>query len=323
MRILVFGAGAIGSTVGGMLARAGHDVVLVGREPHMATVAKNGLRITGIWGEHTVRKLACHTSVDEVAQDGAAAPFDLILVTVKSYDTPGAARSVKPLVGERTIVVSLQNGYGNIETLEELIGEEQVLGGRVIFGVELVEAGHVNVTVYAEELLIGSRLGLVELDRLLEIAEVFTSAGIPTKPTQKISEHIWGKVLYNAALNPLGTILRRSYGELAANPYTRGIMDRVVVEVFAVARAGNIELLWEDPDEFLKLFYEKLLPPTAAHYPSMLRDIERGRRTEIDALNGAVARLARELEIIAPVNLTLTNQIKFLEDPAGERQGVL
>ena len=323
MRILVFGAGAIGSTVGGMLARGGHDVVLVGREPQMSAIVKKGLHITGIWGEHTVRNLACHTSVDEIVRGGAMAPFDLILVTVKSYDTPEAARSVKPLVGEGTIVVSLQNGYGNMETLEELIGEEPVLGGRVIFGVELLEPGRVNVTVYAEEVRIGSRLGLVKLDRLLEVADVFTSAGIPTKPTQKISEHIWGKVLYNAALNALGTILRRSYGELAGNPYTRGIMDRVVVEVFAVARAASMELLWKEPDDFLKVFYEKLVPATAAHYPSMLRDIEAGRRTEIDALNGAVVRLARELEIIAPVNLTLTNQIKFLEDPEGERQGIL
>ena len=292
MRVLVFGAGAIGSVVGGMLARAGHDVVLIGRAPHVAAVRRKGLHITGIWGEHTVANLACYTSIDEMPGGAAAGVFDLILVTVKSYDTPEAARTVKPLVRRGTLVLSLQNGCGNVETLEEIIGEEEVL--------------------------IGSRLRLVELDRLLEIAGAFTLAGIPAKPTQKISEHLWGKLLYNAALNPLGAILRRTYGELAENPYTREIMDCVISEIFAAAGAAGVELLWKEPEEFRTIFYEKLVPPTAAHYPSMMRDIELGRRTEIDALNGAVVRLARDAGVIAPVNLALTDQVKFLEDPTGE-----
>ena len=95
-------------------------------------------------------------------------------------------------------------------------------------------------------------------------------------------------------------------------------MDHVIAEAFAVAGETGTELLWQEPREYLELFYQKLVPATAAHYPSMLRDIEHGRRTEIDALNGAVVRLAREAEIIAPVNLALTNEIKFLEDPTGE-----
>jgi 2-dehydropantoate 2-reductase len=318
MRVLVFGAGAIGSVVGGMLARAGHEVVLVGRAPHMGAIREKGLHISGIWGEHRVMNLSCYRSVAEIPGGPATGVFDLILVTVKSYDTPEAARTIKPLVRKGTLVLSLQNGYGNVETLEEIIGEEEVLGGRVIFGVELVEPGSVRVTVYAEEVLIGSRLRLVELDRLLVIAGALTSAGIPTKPTQKISEHIWGKVLYNAALNPLGAILRRTYGELAANPFTREIMDCVIAEIFAVAAATGVEMLWKEPEEYRKLFYEKLVPPTASHYPSMMRDIEAGRRTEIDALNGAVVRLAHDAGVIAPVNLALANQVKFFEDPGGE-----
>lgn len=318
MRVLVFGAGAIGSVVGGMLARGGHEVVLIGRRPHMSAIREAGLTIGGIWGNHTVRNLTCYTSVEEMSAREGSKPFRLLLVTVKSYDTRAAARQLKPLARRGTFVVSLQNGYGNVETLEETIREELVLGGRVIFGAELVERGCVNVTVYAEEVLIGSRLGLVAPEDLLEITEAFTSAGIPTKPTQTISQHLWGKVLYNAALNPLGTILRRSYGELASNVYTREVMDCVVAEIFAVTRASGIEMLWESPEEYLEVFYRKLVPPTAAHYPSMMRDIESGKRTEIDALNGAVVRLAHGLEIIAPVNLALTNQIRFLEDPTGE-----
>jgi 2-dehydropantoate 2-reductase len=303
---------------GGMLARAGHEVVLVGRAGHMAAIREKGLHITGIWGEHRVTNLACYRSVAEIPGGAATGRFDLMLVTVKSYDTPEAARTIKPLVRKGTLVLSLQNGYGNVETLEEIIGEEEVLGGRVIFGVETVEPGSVRVTVYAEEVLIGSRLRLVELDRLLAIAGAFTSAGIPAKPTQKISEHIWGKVLYNAALNPLGAILKRTYGELAANPFTREIMDYVIAEIFAVAGTTGVELLWKEPEEYRELFYEKLVPPTAAHYPSMMRDIEHGRRTEIDALNSAVVRLAHDAGVIATVNLALANQIKFLEDPRGE-----
>jgi len=318
MRVLVFGTGAVGSVVGGLLAEIGHEVVMIGRAAHMNAIRESGLRITGIWDEHHVTGLSCFTSLAEMQAAGVAGAFDLVLVTVKSYDTPEAARAVRPLVRQGGVAVSLQNGYGNIETLEEMLGEDKVLGGRVLFGADMTGPGCVKVTVYAQQMVIGSRMRLVPLEKLLEITDALTAAGVPTTPTQNISQHLWGKLLYNAALNPLGTILRCTYGELAENPYTHELMDHIITEVFAVTRASGIEMLWKEPVEFIDHFYEKLVPPTAAHYPSMLRDIEHGKRTEIDALNGAVVRLARKLEIIAPVNLAVANQIKYLEDPSGE-----
>jgi 2-dehydropantoate 2-reductase len=309
MNILVMGAGAVGSAVGGFLSKGGHRVSLVGRDPHMAAIRERGLRIEGIWGKHLIRGLRPFTSVHQVPGEH----FDLVLVTTKSYDTGAAARQILPLLSADTFVLSLQNGLGNVETISEIVGDNRAVGGRLIFGIQIPEAGRAEITVYADKVMLGSPSHKVDFARLEEIAVAFTEAGIPTEATLEIGQFIWGKVFYNCCLNPLSALLEVTYGELSEHSETRQIMSSVIEEIFAVAGAKGVSLAWRSPPEYQEILFGRLIPDTYAHHASMLQDVMRGNRTEIDALNGAVARLGEEAGIPTPVNLTLTRLIKVKE----------
>jgi len=314
MKILIMGAGSIGSVFGGFLAEGGHDVTLVGRPAHMTAIEREGLRIGGIWGDHHVTGLRTVTSCDQLAR----ATFELVLLSVKSYDTKQAIEEAVPLVAPKALVLSLQNGLGNVEIVADAVGVERTLGGMVIFGAHVDEPGRVTVTVYANEVKVGSPTGVVDPARVDKIAALIDSSGIPTLGTDEIEKHIWAKVLYNCALNPLSAVLNATYGELAEEPGTRRIMDMVVEETFSVADARGVGLMWDKPAGFLELFYEHLVPPTAGHYASMLDDLKRGKRTEIDALNGAIVGYGKELNVECPVNEVLSGLVRVLEQVYGK-----
>ena len=173
MKILVLGAGAIGSVFGGFLAKAGHDVCLLGREPHIKAVNEKGLLIDGIWGTYTVRNLKGYTCIEEIANKNRGS-FDIALLSVKSYDTEEMINELKKYFPELLPVVSLQNGLGNIEKIEANLGKEKTIGGRVIFGVEFIEPGHVRVTVSADRTVIGGLKGGIERSFLYS-SELFQS----------------------------------------------------------------------------------------------------------------------------------------------------
>jgi 2-dehydropantoate 2-reductase len=310
MNILIFGAGAIGSVFGGYLSHAGHSVWLVGRTDHVKAVREQGLHITGIWGEKKIPIPNAFTQTSEIPSN---IKFDAILVSVKSYDTKEAVREIVPLVGKETLVVSLQNGIGNVETIAERIGWERTVGGRVIFGVEFHAPGEVEVTVYAEEVMLGHLKPSPLLEKTKNLAREINVSGIPTKFTDEISKFIWAKLLYNAALNPLCTLLKTPYGYLAKHPETRFLMEQIVAECFSVAKAEKTPLFWEKASDYMKVLLGRLIPATAEHHPSMLQDIQKGKSTEIDAINGAVVVRGKRLGIATPVNETLTNLIHALE----------
>jgi 2-dehydropantoate 2-reductase len=314
--VLVMGAGAVGTAVGGFLARDGHRVTLVGRDPHMAAIRERGLRIEGIWGEHSVGGLRTFTGIGEVPRER----FDLVLITTKSYDTGDAAKRVLPLLSEDSLVISLQNGLGNVETISAAVGPHRAVGGRLIFGIEIPEPGVARITVYADKVMLGSPSHQVDLARLESIAAAFTRAGIPTEATLTIDQFIWGKVLYNCSLNPLSALLEVNYGELIEHQETRRIMTVVIEEIFAVAAAKRVSLAWHSPPEYQKVLFGRLIPDTYAHHASMLQDVRRGKRTEIDALNGAIAGLGREAGVPTPVNLVLTDLVKVKEGTVAVRR---
>jgi 2-dehydropantoate 2-reductase len=310
MRILVFGAGAVGSVCGGLLAGAGHSVTLLGRREHMAAIQRGGLHVQGIWGEHHVANLECMHEPSQVA----GRRFELILLTVKSYDTAGAIAALRQLDLGSAAIVSVQNGYGNTQALECAFGRGHVFGARIITGVELPEAGRAVVTVTADDIRLGPPSG--EADQMPaaeEIAKLLRGAGIPVSATDRYREYLWSKILYNCALNPLGALLRATYGELAEHFGTRQLMDRIIEEAFWVTRSQSIELPWANHEQYRSYFYAELIPPTAQHYPSMLRDLERRGRTEIEALNGAVVRLATQTGGTAATNHALTAMIQLRE----------
>jgi 2-dehydropantoate 2-reductase len=239
--------------------------------------------------------------------------FDVILLTVKSYDTEPMLKALTACFPDPPPVVSLQNGLGNLEKIEAYVGREKTIGGRVIFGVEFIEPGRVKVTVSADKTMLGGLPEGIERAIVENFAQMLTAAGIPAEATGSIEKYIWGKVLYNCALNGLATLMNVHYGVLLSSDSTREIMHQVVREIFNVVRASGITLDWGEPEEYTELLFSTLIPRTFDHHPSMLQDILRHKRTEIDALNGAVVQKGREKEIDLPYNWAITKLIKARE----------
>jgi 2-dehydropantoate 2-reductase len=312
MNILVLGAGAIGSVFGGLLAQAGHRVTLIGRPAHVSSIADTGLFIDGIWGEHRVKNVACYSSVADIPQQERD-DCELALVTVKSYDTDEIMRGCIGLLPDSLHFVSLQNGLGNIECIAAHAGWHRVIGGRVIFGVMFVDNGHVRVTVEADTTALGvPAAGTVEQGLPEELAVMFTGAGIATTATHSIERLLWGKMLYNCALNAPATILNTHYGALLETGM-HDVMQGIVQEIFEVAQCCGIMLPYADPGEYARVLFNELIPRTFDHRPSMLQDIMRGKKTEIQALNGSIVTLGREHGVPTPCNSVVTALVQSLE----------
>lgn len=308
-RILVAGAGALGSVFGGFLRRAGHDVTLLGRQGHLEAIDREGLIVHGIWGDHRINGFRLAVSVSDLR-----GPFDLILVTVKSYDVEEIAGRLAGCLAEGGAVLSIQNGLGSLDSLGRAFGRDRVLGAPVLIGGEITAPGRVRITVYAKPVKVGSPARAPDALRVSHRwAELLSAAGIPSEPTDRLFAYLWEKVLYNAPLNSLGALLRVPYGSLAEDAESRRIMDEVIGEAFSVARAECADLLWDSAEACRRHFYETLLPPTAHHRSSMLQDLDRGRRTEIDSINGYIARRGEALGVATPVNALLTRLVHFAE----------
>ena len=302
MRFLVVGVGAIGGAFLAFLTRAGYEAV--GLLKKGRTLRR--IRVTGIWGEFEAEV--------RTVDDPKDVPFepDLVILSVKSYDTETALRTVRLAVGEKTLIMIAQNGYGNYEKAVSIYGNGKVILSRIIFGSKVEAPGVIRITVCADDVVIGDPSGKIKTETLEYIAEALKNAGIPTRHDPEVYKYLWDKIIYNSALNPLGALLNVSYGTLASNPNTKRIMDAVIDEIFEVLKAGGIETFWESAEEFKRVFYGKMIPPTASHYPSMLEDIKKGR-TEIDALNGAIVELGKRLGVPTPVNETITNLVRAKE----------
>ncbi|HOV81494.1 MAG TPA: 2-dehydropantoate 2-reductase [Methanothrix sp.] len=307
---LIYGAGAIGSVLGGFLQEAGAAVTFHGRGGHFRAMQESGLHITGIWGEH-------HIPAGEISvlDPSAAGAFSMILLCVKARDTLEAAAQAAPLLTDDGIMLSMQNGLNNWESIAGQVGQHRTAGSRVIFGSEIVEPGHVRVTVNADDVLLGEPFSPANRPLLKRLEADLLKSGIPARVVgrDEIWAAIWGKVLYNCSLNPLGALLGVPYGRLGESEHTRGIIRHVIEEIFLVMQARDVCVPYRDADDYYHFLLDRQLPPTAEHRASMLQDITAGRMTEIDALNGAISRYGRELSISTPYNDLLTALIKFKE----------
>lgn len=309
MNILVCGLGALGTVFATSLKHSGNTVFGLTKDKYIKEFKDKKLKIKGLFGEKEALLDGIFSSTEKLKNLN----FDLIIVSVKSYDTEIVINQIISLLNKNTIVLLAQNGYGNYEKATSIIGKEKVLLSRVIFGAKIIETGFAEVTVFADDVIIGQPENAVKRETIEEIASIFNSAGIPTKVSEDVYAILWDKILYNSALNPLGAILNCSYGTLAEYEETKIIMNKIIREIFEVTKAREIKLNWKSPEDYIEHFYKNLVPPTAKHFPSMYYDIKNGKKTEIDALNGAIVKLASEVNITAPVNETITNIIKMIE----------
>ena len=313
MNILIYGAGAVGSALGGFLSVAGHHVSLLGRPAHMNAIRRQGLLIQGVLGEYWAQPEPL-AHLDDIEPD-------LIILCVKSYDTRAAARDIARITANQSCdILHIQNGVGNYEILREYLPAERIYSGMVIIGFRIPAPGRVLVTVYGGDIQIG-QIGRRDKnpetsdEGLARLVKIFEPIPIVVHPTSQIESYLWGKLLYNASLNPLGALLGVNYGRLMA-PATGGLIRALLVEAFAVARAHKVSLFQSSPDDYYRHLTQKLLPPTAEHRPSMLADLEQGKKTEIDFINGAICEIGKKYQIPTPVNSLLVEQIKSREQEA-------
>jgi len=299
MKIAILGAGAIGSLFGALLWESGEDVVLIGRKRHVDAIRSRGLKVSGISGERIVKPKAV-TTTQEVGK------VDLIIISVKSYDTKQAAKEALNMIHHNTVVLTIQNGLGNIEKLCEIIGEKHVVGGVTMQGSTLVKPGEIYHAGKGPT-IIGELNGEIT-NRIKRIAETFNKAKIETQITQNIWGVLWDKLIINVGINALTAITRMKNGELLKIPEIRDIMIEAVKEAVNVAKALNIKL--EIKDHVRKVI--EVAEATANNKSSMLQDIEKGKRTEIDYINGAIVKLGKKLKIKTPVNKTLTAIVKAI-----------
>lgn len=291
MDIVVFGAGSIGSLLGGLLANE-HDVTLVGRQPHVDHIRDEGLTVEGL--ESMTVWPQARTSV-------GGCEADLALVTVKSYDTDAAAAALGSASFD--VVCSVQNGLSNEARLAEELSVP-VLGGTTTYGATLVEPGVVNMTGDGTVTIGWYRGGTpASIDH---IATAFETAGITVDVSDDIDRTLWHKLAINAAINPVTALARVRNGALADGPLA-ALARSAGRETVAVADEHGVSL-----DESTVLAdIESVARDTASNHSSMLQDIQRNRRTEIDAINGAVVDRAKTVDV--PVNEALLTLIKEVE----------
>ena len=306
-KIAVLGAGAVGSYFGGMLARAGAPVTLIGRNPHIAAIRESGLVLDSIHFHETIQ-ISASTSVD------ALNDAEIVLLCVKSYDTEEAARSIADHLSSMAVVVSLQNGVDNVERIRAVSGIE-ALAAVVYVAVELSAPGHVKHTG-AGNLAIGDLLGLQRADSsrsddLKKVAEVFSRAKVPCRLSQDIRSDLWTKLVMNCAYNAISALCHARYGPLSQNHPVQAVMRQVISEIVTVARAEGVAMPSADA---LMESALKLGVTMRDAFSSTAQDVQRGKRTEIDSLNGYVVRRGRELGVATPANETLHALIRLLEE---------
>lgn len=313
MKVLIYGAGAVGLGMASCLLKSQADVYLLDRADTVAALRQGGLLRKGIFGKFYAKpdSFAAYEHLDDIKNE----KFDYILVCTKSFDSAGAAEDLsrhQGLFAQNTKIILCQNGWGNAEKFLTHFPEKIVYNARVITGFTRLKPNEVEITVHADAIHIGS-LFACEINAVEPLAESITAGGIECKTVSDIEKDLWTKMLYNCALNPLGAILNVPYGALAQNRWSRDIMNKITAEVFNVMTQARFKTHWRSADEFLKIFYDKLVPDTASHKSSTLQDITAGRKTEIDALTGQVLLLADKHEIDVPFNRTVFSIIKFLE----------
>ncbi|NJE49725.1 2-dehydropantoate 2-reductase [Thermococcus sp. 9N3] len=296
MRIYVLGAGSIGSLLGALLARAGNDVLLIGREEQVKAVNEKGLKVTGV-EEFDVKVKASLHAPDE--------PPDLLLLTTKSYSTKTALECARNCIGPETWVLSVQNGLGNEELALKLT--PNVIGGITTNGAMLVDWGVVRWTGKGITVIGKYPTGRAEF--VEEVAKVFNEAGIETRVTENAVGWKWAKAIVNSVINGLGTVLEVKNGALREVPELEGISIEIAREGCIVAQQLGIEfeihpleLLWDTIER------------TRENYNSTLQDIMRGRRTEVDYIHGKIVEYAHSVGLEAPRNELLWALIKGKEN---------
>ncbi len=307
-RVVVYGAGAVGCYFGAKLAEAGTRVTLIGRAAHMDVVRRDGLLFDSGGVQHRVR-------IDADTRPEAVREADVVLFCVKTRDTEAAARQIAPLLGKE-IVVSLQNGVDNVERMRA--AGIDALGAVVYVAAAMAGPGHLRhsgrgdlvVGEYGSRSEDARRPAATPSPRALAVAQLFERAGVACRLEADVRSALWDKLVANCAFNAISALGRSPYGPMVDDADVRALMRATITECVAVAHADGIALADVDAQ------YEAAMRLGAAMREansSMAQDLDNGRRTEIDSLNGYVARRGDALGVATSANRTLTTLVRLLE----------
>jgi len=302
---VVVGAGAVGSFFGAMLARCGHRVTLIGREAHVRAIQRSGLQLQ-MAGRVEFVPLAATTD------PGVLRDADLVLFCVKSTDTEAVARQISPLLGANALVLSLQNGVDNAPSIARQV-RQAVVPAVVYVATAMPEPGVVQ-HFGRGDLVIGpidakAAHDPVVVCQLQRVVDVMASADVPVTVSADVRDELWSKLLVNCAYNAISALAQQPYGRMAALPEIVHMQRALVHEVVAVAQAEGVVLAL--PASMAAM--ERIAGAMPAQLSSTAQDLARGKRSEIDHLNGTVVRLGAQHGIATPVNQALYALVKLVE----------
>jgi len=300
MKIVIVGAGALGTLLAALLSKTKSDIWILEKDKARANVlSRDGITVEGL--SNFKAQVKATTDHEEI---GSA---DLVIISVKSYNTKEASLCAKPLISDNTAVLTLQNGIGNIEVISEVAGAERVLGGVTNLGATLLGTGKVRYAGKGET-TIGRMDGQMPVVTR-SVREIFNKAGLDTKISRDIKGVLWSKLIINAGINALTALTRLPNGKLVEFEGTRKLMREASAEAVKVAKRKRIKLIYDDP--LAKV--EAVCEATSANISSMLQDILKKKRTEIDFINGVIVRHGQELGVPVPVNSMLVDLVKSIE----------
>ena len=303
MKIAVVGTGAMGSVYGALLADAGNEVWAVDTwAEHIQAIQDRGLRVAGKSGDRTV-------ALNATTEPAEVGPCELVIVATKAQDVAAAAKSLGPLLGDDTLILTIQNGIGAPERIAAVLRSDNILNGIAGgFGASIVGPGHAHHNNM--QLIALAEFAGPATPRLEKVARVWSEAGFTVETSDDVTRMVWEKLICNVAYSGPCTVSRRTIGEVQASENIWALSSACAQEAFEVARAKGVTLGFDDPIAFVHAFGEKM--PHAR--PSMLLDHMNGRRSEIDHINGAIPILGAEVDVPAPTNEVISALVRALEE---------
>jgi len=298
MNIIIFGAGAIGSLLGAFLSKK-NDVLLIGRKSHILSIKKNDLVIQG------KTNLKIKIKAMEKVGDLKLKP-DLLILTVKSYDTESAILQAKKIIDEDTIVLSLQNGLDNIDRIKQYISYENIIAGVTTHGAFFPEPGIIKHT--GKGITILGELNGKKTERIVNIVKCFNESGIETIFSKDIIKEIWFKAIINSSINPLTAIFKCKNSYLLENPILENLVEKICIESTNVANSEGVNLSHQSMIKKTKL----VIRNTSENYSSMFQSLKKGKKTEIDFINGKIVDIGKRNNIKTPLNQVLIFLINML-----------
>lgn len=294
MKIAVMGAGGVGGYFGGMLARHGHEVWLIARGEHLRALQQRGLEVQSVMSGHF------HASVQATDNPQNVGPVDLVLFTVKTYDTETAAAAIKPLLGPQTVVLTLQNGIDNAERIGAILGVERVMAGPVYIGATIKAPGVIEQNAGPCRIVFGEVAGGIS-ERGQRLLQAFQDAGIVCDLSEQVMTALWEKFVFICAFSGFTALAWLTIGPIRAFPPLRELYITCLQEMYAVATASGVSLRTDLVEHIVSL-----TDAAAAGMKSSLQvDLERGKRLEVDSLQGVVVRLGTRWGVPTPVHALL------------------